>query len=379
MISFGFTGKNIGPIGLDIGHGWIKMVQLGGNHNVSVLAAEKVRIEDESADNPQQRREQITSSIKEMLSRAPFEGRQVVMALPNEKLHITSLRLAQMDDEQTCQAVRDEAKQRFGLSSDDDVVRYLPVGQVKQGDDLKNELVLFAADGGAIREQIELAEQAGLVPVGLDPVPCALFRAFDHSLRREADWQQTLVFIDIGKCYTTVVFGRSGEVGFIKEIQVGTERFDEEISDKLGVTTAEAQVLRAGLRAQRKAGEAAVDADTDEAATAVQTALDVSTRQVIVDALGTVSQELAREISLCFKYYTVTFRGKRVERAYFAGGGAYENVLLNVLRRQLAVDVETAEPFRGFDMTDVNFISDRRGSHCEWTATVGLALKGFKE
>lgn len=377
MISLGFTGKNVGPIGLDIGHGSVKMVQLSRNSRVLVLAAEKTRIEDESADNPGQRREQITSSIKEILSRGRFEGRGVVIALPNEKLHITSLRLAEMNDEQTGQAVRDEAKERFGLASYDDVVRYLPVGQVKQGDDLKNELVLFAAGGQAVREHIELAEQAGLVPVGLDPMPCALFRAFDRLLRREADWQQTLVFIDVGQCYTTVVFGRSGEIGFVKEIRIGTQRFDEQISDKLGVTTAEAQVLRAALRSQRKAGEAPVGVDTDEPA--VQTALDVPTRQVIVDAVGTVSQELAREISLCFKYYTVTFRGKRVERAFFAGGGAYENVLLNVLRRQLAVEVEVAEPFRGFDMTDVNFTSERRGSHCEWTAAVGLALKGFNE
>ena len=61
--------------------------------------------------------------------------------------------------------------------------------------------------------------------------------------------------------------------------------------------------------------------------------------------------ELAREISLCFRYYTVTFRGRHVDRVIFAGGEAYENILLNVLRRQLAVDVEVAQPLRGFDMT----------------------------
>jgi hypothetical protein len=33
-----------------------------------------------------------------------------------------------------------------------------------------------------------------------------------------------------------------------------------------------------------------------------------------------VAEELAKEISLCFRYYTVTFRGKRVEKAIFTGG-----------------------------------------------------------
>ncbi|HEW79478.1 MAG TPA: hypothetical protein ENH34_05910, partial [Phycisphaerales bacterium] len=110
--------------------------------------------------------------------------------------------------------------------------------------------------------------------------------------------------------------------------------------------------------------------------------LDASTRQVVVDAVSAVAEELAREISLCFRYYTVTFRGRRVERAIFAGGEAYEKILLNVLRRQLAVEIEVAQPLKGFDLSgekaNVNFDSDRRGLLCEWAVAVGLGLKGAK-
>jgi type IV pilus assembly protein PilM len=173
-----------------------------------------------------------------------------------------------------------------------------------------------------------------------------------------------------------VVLVRDGEIAFIKEIPIGTQRFDAEISDKLGVTPAEAQLLRSGLGAERKAAKTKPGTG---GGTAVQTQLDASTRQVIVDAVGAVSQELAREISLCFRYYTVTFRGKRVKRAIFAGGGAYENILLNVMRRQLTVEVQVAEPFRGFDLTKFNFENDRRGSLCEWAVAVGLALKRLEE
>jgi Tfp pilus assembly PilM family ATPase len=75
----------------------------------------------------------------------------------------------------------------------------------------------------------------------------------------------------------------------------------------------------------------------------------------------------------------VTFRGKRVERAIFSGGGTYENILVNVLRRQLMVDVEIAEPFRGLNTSGVNLVSDRKGELCEWTVAVGLALKGLEQ
>jgi len=96
----------------------------------------------------------------------------------------------------------------------------------------------------------------------------------------------------------------------------------------------------------------------------------------MVDAVGAVAEELAREISLCFRYYTVTFRGRRVERAVFSGGEAYEKILLNVLKRQTAVEIEVAQPLRGFDMMNVNFDGDKRGLLCEWAVAVGLSLKG---
>jgi type IV pilus assembly protein PilM len=99
----------------------------------------------------------------------------------------------------------------------------------------------------------------------------------------------------------------------------------------------------------------------------------------MVDAIGAVAEELAREISLCFRYYTVTFRGKRVERAVIAGGGAYENILLTVLKRQLTVEIEMAQPFRGIDMGNISFDSDRRGLLCEWAVALGIGLKGWNK
>ena len=91
-----------------------------------------------------------------------------------------------------------------------------------------------------------------------------------------------------------------------------------------------------------------------------------------------VTEELVREVSLCVRYYTVTFRGNRIERVIVTGGGAYEGILLDTLKRQLGVEVETGQPLRGFDMADVQFDGCRRDLLCEWAVAVGLSLKGYK-
>jgi type IV pilus assembly protein PilM len=389
MINWRFKNRILRPIGLDIGHSFIKMIQLSIHEgHISILAAEKARIETVSDTDPDERRKVIVSTINRMLSEGNFRGRDVVSCLPNEQLKITSLRLGEEETQDIERALRKEVAHRFGLDPDKDSVNYMVAGNVWQGDETKNELILFGAEDETIRSHIKMLEQVGLRPVSIDTVPCALFRSFERSLRRQEDRERTVVFVDVGSHFTTVVFGCGEEISFVKQIPIGGAKFNQAIASKLGIDVQKAGVLRnklrmakqslgAGLPNQKTMTAGASDEKGDVAPGQLNS-LDASTRQVMVDAIGTVAEELANEISLCFRYYTVTFRGKRVEQAVFAGGEAYEGILLNVLRRQLAVEVGVAEPLRGFDMMNVDFGSDRRSLHCEWAVAVGLGLKGWR-
>lgn len=381
MLSWALKSRGLLPIGLDIGHNSIKMIQLLANgEQLSVIAAQKTRI-DHGINDEREKFMFIVSAIKQMLAEGRFHGSNVVSSLPNEGLEITSLRLAEAQSDGIEQALRKEVVQRFGLDPDEDAMQYVIAGNVHQGDEIKNELILFAAANETIKSHIELLEQTGLNPVSIDTIPCALFRSFERSLRRQEDRERTVIFVDVGNQFTTVVFGRGGEISFVKQIPVGGEKFNEEIAAKLGVDINEAEVLREALQMEKSfstsnhnLSEQPVDGKDQK--------LEATTRQAIVDAVSEVAEELTREISLCLRYYTVTFRGKRVGQAFFTGGGAYEYILLDVLKRQLAVEIEVAQPLKGFDMSrergNVDFDSDRRGLLCEWAVAVGLSLKGWK-
>ena len=381
MLSWALKSRGLLPIGLDIGNNSIKMIQLLVNgEQLSVIAAQKARI-DHGINDEQEKNMFIVSAIQRMLAEGRFHGSNVVSSLPNEGLEITSLRLAEAQSDGIEQALRKEVVQRFGLDPDKDAMQYVIAGNVHQGDEIKNELILFAAANETIKSHIELLEQTGLKPVSIDTIPCALFRSFERSLRRQEDRERTVVFVDVGNQFTTVVFGRGGEISFVKQIPVGGEKFNEEIAAKLGVDISEAEALREALQMEKSfptlnhdLSEQLVDDNEQK--------LEATTRQAIVDAVSEVAEELTREISLCLRYYTVTFRGKRVGQAFFTGGGAYEYILLDVLKRQLAVEIEVAQPLKGFDMSmergNLDFDSDRRGLLCEWAVAVGLSLKGWK-
>ena len=414
MIDWKFKTRGVCPIGLDIGHSSVKMIQLevkGGYRNV--VAAAKTDIDPRLNGDKEARRSFVVSAVKRMLADGGFRGRNVVSCLSNDSLRISNLRLGRTDTERIEQAVKKEMQPRFGLDPDKDIVNYIVAGDVRHGDEIRSELILLAVDSETVKDHIDMLTEAGLRPVAVDAIPCALFRGFERLLQRQEDKEQTTVFVDVGGRFTTVVFGRAGEISFIKQVPIGGERFNQEVAAKLGVDISGAQTLRRTLRAERLAvagswgltcdktdgdnqtqqeqdGTPAlalpqvraedsfgVDLENSRPFDGIRQRLDTSTRQAVVDAVSAVAEELAKEISLCFRYYTVTFRGKRVERAVFAGGGAYEDILLNVLRRQLTVEIEVAQPLKGFDLMNVDFGGDRRGLLYEWAVAVGLSLKGL--
>ena len=382
MISWGFKTRDLRPIGLDIGHNSIKMIQLVINgEQIAVLAADEARIESDINCDEQARRDYIVSSIKEMLARGNFHGKNVVSCLPCGDLKITSLRLTEAEGERIEQALRREVVQRFGLDPDTDAMDYIVAGNVRQGDEIKNELILFATNNEIVKSHIEMLELTGLRPIAIDTIPCALFRSFERSLRRQEDREHAVIFVDVGSCYTTVVFTRGGEICFVKQVKIGAGDFNREVASKLGISNSEAEILRAELQAEYSPSMTKSNSANQVLMESKQK-IEASTRQVMIDAISKIAEELAQEISLCLRYYTVTFRGRRIERAILTGGGAYEKILLDVMQRQLTVGIEVAQPLRGFDMSNeranLNFYGDRRGLLCEWAVAVGLSLKGWR-
>jgi len=339
MFNWNIKTHNYQPIGLDIGHDSVKIIQLAVNNgSSSVIAAEKIQIDSEAAGDTEKRNELIVAAIKQILAGGNFQGKRVVSCVPNDKIHITSFRLAEGVVGSMDEVLYKEATHRFGSDIDTDDIQYLRAGSIQHGDEVKNECILFAADAGAVKEHIDLLEQAKLELVAIDTVPCALYRCFERGRRREEDREQTVVFIDIGSRFTTVVFGRSGQINFIKRIEAGGEKFDRQIAAKLGIAVRDVKVLRAKLRNSRHKN---TGLNSEQGGESV---IDERTRRVIIDTISNVAEELAKEISLCLRYYTVTFRGKRIERVIFSGGEAQENILINIFKQQLPVEIEIGQP-----------------------------------
>jgi len=375
MISWNLKTRTYQPIGLDIGYHSIKMIQLAiEKDRVCVIAADKVHIDPEIIDDDKEREKFTVTAIEQMLQRNSFQGSDIVFALPNDKLKITSIRVARANSEDIEQVMKKEASKRFGLNSDDDVINYMFAGNVQNSGELKGEWILLAVDGETVRNYIGMLERLQLKPVAIDAIPCALFRSFKKLHKQQQDQERTELLVDVGSRSTTIVFGRGGSIGFIKQIPIGGRKFNQEVAQKLGIDVKKAEALRATLR-NEKLSKVEQQLPAPRPNARVKSSIDASTRQIMVDAISSVAEQLAKEISMCLKYYTVTFRGKRMEQLVLSGGEAYENILANIFKRQLTMDIELAQPLKSCDMTNTNLDNENSESLSEWALAVGLSLK----
>ena len=95
----------------------------------------------------------------------------------------------------------------------------------------------------------------------------------------------------------------------------------------------------------------------------------------VIDAVRGKVEELGREVALCLRYCSVTFRGLRPKRVMMTGGQAYDPAVMKLLGEQLAIECHIAQPLKGIDTSAADLGSDRRGMLAEWNLCAGLAFR----
>jgi type IV pilus assembly protein PilM len=192
---------------------------------------------------------------------------------------------------------------------------------------------------------------------------CAVYRSQERFIRRREDEQEVNILVDVGHRRSTVVIGRGRDISFIKPIEIGSLHLHEAVGKKLGITLDEARALRRRL----------IEAAPGPGMSLDQVRRD-PVRQAVFDGTRSVMEQLGREIALCLRYYSVTFRGQRPGKLRVLGGEAADPLLLGVLNSSLSVPVEAGRPLFSVDTSRMD-APDRMGFMSEWALAFGLGLK----
>lgn len=354
------------PIGLDIGTTTVRMLQLGGSErDLRAVAAAKFVLPLEVKGDPKRRREFIVAEVRRAVKEGRFRGREAVMALPSGTPAIRNIRMPKMLNEELTTAVNWEAQNKFPFDTATAVIQYMRAGEVRQGDQLLDEIILLAVPRAEVDGQIQMAVEAGLDLVSLDAQAAAVFRGFERYLGRREDEGVVNVYADIG-AHTTVVISRGRDPVFIKTIPIGGTVFNRAVAECLELAPAEAEALRRRLGSPRRTEQAEAEAEDSARVT-----------RAVADAMRPHVEDLADEIGLCLRYHGVTFRGPRIESLTFVGGEAHDPSVPAALAQRLGMEPRIGDPFRGVRADHLGRALDRRGIRAEWATAFGLSLKGF--
>ena len=362
--------SQVQPIGVDLGADSVRMLQLEvSGRALSVRAAARRELPEEARLDPERRLPAAAELVRQMLRQHGFVGRSVVAAMPREIVHVKNLRLPKIPPAELDAAVQFEARNIFPFDTDLAHVRQLHAGEVRQGNDTKQEVIVLAARHDETNTFVELLHRAGCRIESLDFEPSSIYRSVERFIRRREDEQEVFVLVDVGLRCAQVIIGRGREMSFFKTIDVGGRHFNEAVSRKLEISVEEARELRRRMIHDR-----------DGVATATgeqQQRRDVKNdpvRQAVFDATRSLMDELSREVALCLRYHSVTFRGHRPARVRLTGGEACDPQLTAILSGTLPIPVEAMRPMHSVDTTRMQ-PADRRGRMSEWTVAFGLGLK----
>ena len=359
------------PIALDIGTESIKMLQMhcvGGRVGVRSCARWPL-----PASVPREGdgwRQAVVGGVRNILRKGNFRGERVISSLSCNQLKIKNVRLPSMSGRELAKAVHSEATERFGCRFAPDQLHYIQAGQIRQGQDSYQEIILLGAPGDVVENHYAMLLEMGLRPVHIDAEPLAVFRPFERMLRRRADENFISVIVDLGHSSTKTIVARGREILLIKRIGIGGRDFADAVAKQLNLPYEEAvdlrmQIQRGHARARGDDQESDQNADRDPN----------SVSWTIVDAMRGVVEDLAREIALCLRYCSVTFRGLRPRQVTLTGGQAYDAAMVRLLAEQLGAPCEVGQPLKGIDTSGVDLGGDRRGMLAEWGVCAGLAFR----
>jgi type IV pilus assembly protein PilM len=312
--------------------------------------------------------EALTERLRAAFASGGFTGRRCVVSLPRHVVQVQAVRLPRMPDAELAQAAAWEAAQRFGFEREQTQADFIRTGAPAKAGDAREEVLLIATTRDAISRYLEPLMAAGLHPVALDTDFSALARVFGRHYRRAVDREQVRAIVDVGSSGSTLLILQGDEIVFCKAISIGGDHLDQAVAEHLQLAPSAASELRAARIAE--IGRA--DAGPPEA--------DAATQRAIFEAVRPLIGDLIKEVTLCLRYYGVTFRGAPPARLILAGSSSLEPRLSEMLEAGCKLPVVMDDPRSsvGDLAPQIESLLHRNpGPGACWAVAAGLSLRGL--
>ncbi len=311
----GLFGRNKSVIGLDIGSGFVKVVEVdhSGDQPEVVRVAMRPLLPDAIVEGEIMDYGLVSDAVSGLFSEIGMKGAEVVTAVGGHDVIIKKIEMDRMKEGDAREVIKWEAEQHvpFDIKSVEIDFQILD----PEGDGMQMEVLLVAAKRELVDNKVGLLQDAGVEPIVIDVDAFALHNAFEHNYPDALDGIVALV--NVGHETTNVSILEDGVPILTRDIPFGSRKIREDLQRERGLTAEQAEDVV-------QARETAEDLDSFVASSADEVAVGIERASAFL---------MTRE------------DGNSVGRIFLSGGGARIPGMSESLARRMNVETEIVNPF----------------------------------
>ena len=332
-------------IGLDIGSGYLKVVQLKdtkGGYELELfdmLPLPPELIVDGSIIDSLR----LIDSLKELLKKAKIKTKDAVISIAgHSSVIIKRVSLPEMSEEELSESIKFEAEQYIPFDIEDVNLDFQILGPKEEAGQM--DVMLVAVKKDIINEYLSVVKEAGLNPLIVDVNSFALENIYEVSYEIEPD--KNIAIVNIGASTINMNILKGGISVFTRDSAVGSNLHTEALQREFNLTYETAERL--------KKGEAVENVSPQDA----------------FSVMDLASEEIIGEVNRSLEYFH-----EDINEVILSGGCALVKDFPKLLAEKIGIEVKVMEPLKNIKIPkrfDITYIEEMVPMA---TVAVGLALR----
>ena len=311
----GLFGRKKTSIGLDIGSGFVKVVEVDHSGDQPEVARVAMRplLPDAIVEGEIMDYGLVSDTVQGLFQEIGIKGAEVVTAIGGHDVIIKKIEMDRMKESDAREVIRWEAEQHVPFDIKSVELDFQILNPHDEG--LQMEVLLVAAKRELVDNKVGLLQDAGINPVIIDVDAFALHNAFQHNY--PDSMQGIIALVNVGHETTNVNILENGVPILTRDIPFGSRRIREDLQRERGLTAEQAEDV-------------------------VQARETVDDLERFVDSSA---DEIAVGIERASAFLMTRDDGETLGKIFLSGGGARVPGMVESLGRRMNVETHLVNPF----------------------------------
>lgn len=338
-------------IGLDIGYGGMKLVELRNEKGRARLVTYAyANMPSDSLEKSMLNDTAGTADIlKQMLAKARTTTKKVAAALPLSSVFSTILSVPSVDEKEVKDLAMAQVRKLLPWPIEEAAVDLKVIDKIEKTEIAKasTRVLVSAAPKSLVMKYTELFKATGLEPVALETEGFAEIRALIGKDK------STILLLDIGSLRTNVMVVEKGVPFVIRSIATGGNAISQTIARTLGIPLDQAETMKRDIKSmQALAGD-------------LKPILNVLVKPIL--------EEIRYSINM-YQSQDGASVGKRIEKIILTGGSSLLPRLSEFLTQELNINTYLGDPWaRVVYPADLRPVLDDLGPR--YAVAIGCAMR----